>query len=80
MMKKSLSYSEYLQALALFTVSKKHYDKSREMELELCEALEFGDDGYAGCISDAIVNDGDFDSALSRQGIKVEPKDADKAA
>lgn len=73
-MKKTLTYSEYLQALALFTVSKKHYDKAREMELELCEALEFGDNGYAGCISDALTDDGDFDRALQSHGIVVQPK------
>lgn len=74
-MKTNLTYPQYLQALALFTVAQTHYAKMRVMELELCSLLE-ADDNYAECISDAIYSDENFDKALDKQGITVEPPPA----
>ena len=74
-MKKSLTYQEHMEGLALFTMTQKHYAKSREFEAALCELLGFEDDDiYAGCVSDAIYNDDSFDHGLKRQGIAVQPK------
>lgn len=70
-----ISHQKYIQALALFTVSHKHYSKAREMELELVELLGY-DDNYCGCISDEIYDGGNFDSGLKREQIAVEPKKA----
>jgi hypothetical protein len=78
-MKTKLSYHEYLMGLALFTMAQKHYAKSREFEQALCELLEVEESEgiYAGCVSDAIVNDGSFDHGLKGEGVEVEPKAGD---
>lgn len=70
-----ISRTTYMQALALYTVATKHYVRCREMEMELCELLGF-EDNYAGCISDEIYEDGDFDRGLKREKIAVEPRKA----
>lgn len=75
-MKTKLSYVEYMQGLALFTMAQKHYAKTREFEEALCDLLEepAGDGIYAGCISDAIVNNESFDKGLERENVAFETK------
>lgn len=73
-----INHATYLQGLALFTVAHKHYQKAREMESELCALLGYDDENYADCISDEIYDGGNFDRALKREEIKVEPKRAKK--
>lgn len=76
-MKKTLTYQEHLEGLALFTMAQKHYAKSREFEAALCELVGVEDDDiYAGCISDAIYNDDSFEHGLKRQGISVDRRPA----
>lgn len=72
-----ISHTTYMQGLALFTVAHKHYQKAREMEIELCELLGY-DDTYMGHISDEVGDGGNFDGGLKREGITVEPKKAKK--
>lgn len=72
--KKTITKQKHLTGLALFTMARKHYAKSREFEEELCEIFGY-DDGaiYAGCISDEIYEGGNFDRGLEREDFVIAP-------
>jgi hypothetical protein len=75
---KILTHDDYLKALALFVCAHEHYVKMRQFEAQLLQIT--GDDGcgYGGNVSDAIYTDdatraADFDAALAKDSITVEP-------
>ena len=70
--KKPISRSTYLTALALFTVAQKHYTKCRELELELFDLLGYQEEIYAGHISDHIYSEeGSFETAMKHENFTV---------
>ena len=73
--KRTISRSTYLQALGLFTLANKRAIESKVAEAELARLLGYGDDPYAGCVSDEIFEDRPkFDQALARENIVVRQK------
>lgn len=78
MSEKTLTYDEYLKALALFTMAHSHYAKAREFELAMLESIGHDDRQYGGRLSDVTL-DGpfgnsvkEFDDALAVEGYVVE--------
>jgi len=76
---KTIDHDTYLKALAMCVMSNDLYVQGREMQLRL-EAMLGTEDGSH--ISDAIysgskIRISEFDEALKREGIKVEPAKAE---
>lgn len=73
--KKIISRSVYLQALGLFTIGRRHYERAREAEIECGRLLGIWDDDveHAGHVSDAMYErGGNLDTALRLERIVVE--------
>jgi hypothetical protein len=77
--KSKLSWDEYLRGLALFVCANDHYVRSRQFEAQMAKVLGIEGEGfYCGFVSDAIYSDdfvtaSDFDAALRKSEIEVEP-------
>lgn len=73
--KKTIKRGTYLQALALFTMADRHYQKARGFELELLSVLGIEENDH---MSDEIysLGVGDFDDALARSGIVLSSADS----
>lgn len=70
-MTKTITPDQKLKGLALFTMSAQHYAKAHEFESALADLLGIEDGPYCGCISDEIVDGGDFDRGLKNEGFVV---------
>lgn len=72
MKKHNLTPDEYLKGMALFTMAQNYYVKAKQFDDALAEHLGY-EDGYAGCISDAMIEkEGSFDAALAAEDIAVD--------
>lgn len=70
--KKFITPDQRLKAFALFSMGTDHYAKAREFEEALAEMLGYTEDGvYCGCISDEMVDGGNFDRGLKREGFEI---------
>ena len=69
---KELGRSQFLTALALFTIARSHARKARVFEMELADFLGY-EEQYMGILSDALYDDGDrsFESALKAEKFTV---------
>jgi hypothetical protein len=68
--KKIITPDTRLKAFALFSMAHDHYAKAAEFETALAEMLGYTDN-YSGCISDEMVNGGNFERALKNEGFEV---------
>lgn len=75
---KTITRDTYLKALALATMSSEHYVLAREMQLKMDEmlGLEDGSDCSDAIYSKPKMAVRDFDVALKRSNITVEPEAA----
>ena len=70
-MKKRLTQSEYLTAIALFTVSNQHYTEAQKCQKILSKMLKY-DDQWAGCLGDALLTEhADAVACLAEEGFTV---------
>lgn len=72
-MKNRISADNKLRAFALFTMAREHARKRDEFEVQMIKVLGVYDPGetYAGCLSDAISADADFEAAFANEGFYV---------
>lgn len=75
---KTISPTLHLQAFALFTMAHQHYMKARDFEQQMAEMLGYKDI-YAGCLSDQLYGEGDFNNALKLEGFVVDQPKPKKA-
>ena len=64
-----MTHQEYLQALGLLTLAKRHYEKVKDCEKALAKLLKVPNDGnqYYGHVSDAIwEGDADLDELIEK--------------
>lgn len=76
---KIISNSIYLQTLGLLALGHRHSMKAREFEAGLKDLLNMSDEfaGGFGHLTDAMYSSDqtpDFEEAISRAGITIEPK------
>lgn len=68
--KKIITSDQRLKAFALFSMAADHYAKAAEFENAISEMLGYTDQ-YCGCLSDEMVNGGNFDRGLKNEGFEV---------
>jgi hypothetical protein len=68
---KIITPDQHLKGLALFTMAAEHYAKAHEFESALADLLGVEDGPYCGCISDEMVDGGNYARGLEREGYKV---------
>ena len=73
-MKKRLPQSDYLTAVALFTVANQHYAEAQKCQKVLSKLLGY-DDQWAGCLGDAMLDaNADAVAALADEGFTAARK------
>lgn len=75
---KTVSRDTYLKALAMFTMGNQLYVQARDLQLRIGDmfGLEDGSHVDDAFYSNTIASVRDFDAALKRQDITVEPETA----
>ena len=63
-----LTKQNRLIALGLFTLARQHYVQLHAAEEALADLLGF-EESYAGCISDQIYGDGDFEKGMKKENL-----------
>lgn len=71
---KTITPDQKLKALALFTMATDHYAKAGAFEQALADLLGIEDGPYCGCLSDEMVDGGNFERGLKREGYRVSKK------
>lgn len=73
---KTITADQRLKGLALFTMAADHYAKAAEFEAALADLLKIEDGPYCGCVSDEMVNGGNFDRGLKLEGFEIRKQKA----
>lgn len=72
----TITHDTYLKALGLFVIANQSYTEARKIQLRMADMLGLEDGSH---VDDAlycgdIASARDFDAALKRQGLTVEPE------